>query len=38
MGNPLAAAIVDRAAALAGDRGGLVAAATDLEAAGCRYQ
>ena len=38
MGNPIAAAIVDRAAALAGDRGGLVPAAAALEAAGCRYQ
>jgi hypothetical protein len=36
--NPVAAAIVDRAAALAGDRGGLVPAAAALEAAGCRYQ
>jgi predicted ATPase/DNA-binding CsgD family transcriptional regulator len=36
--NPVAAAIVDRAAALAGGRGGLVAAAAALEAAGCRYQ
>jgi predicted ATPase len=36
--NPVAAAIVDRAAALAGDRGALVPAAAALEAAGCRYQ
>jgi predicted ATPase len=36
--NPIAAAIVARAEALAGDRGGLVAAAAALEAAGCRYQ
>ncbi|MDQ2749827.1 MAG: LuxR C-terminal-related transcriptional regulator [Actinomycetota bacterium] len=44
VGNPIATAIVDRAAALAGyqrgagDRGGLTAAAAVLEAAGCRYQ
>ena len=38
MGNPVAAAIVDRAAALAGDRDGLVPAAAALAAAGCRYQ
>jgi hypothetical protein len=40
-GNPIAVAIVDRAAALAapaGDRDGLTAAAAALEAAGCRYQ
>ena len=37
-GNPIAAAIVDRAAALAGDRRGLIPAAAALEAAGCRYQ
>jgi predicted ATPase/DNA-binding CsgD family transcriptional regulator len=36
--NPVAAAIVDRAAALAGDRDGLAPAAAVLEAAGCRYQ
>jgi hypothetical protein len=36
--NPIAAAIVDRAAALAGDGGELAAAATALAAAGCRYQ
>ncbi len=36
--NPIAAAIVDRAAALAGDRDGLVPAAAALQAAGCRYQ
>src|SRR5690349_1869199 len=36
--NPVAAAIVDRAEALAGDRSGLVPAAAALEAAGCRYQ
>jgi len=39
--NPIAAAIVDRAAALdgrAGDRGGLIPAAAALQAAGCRYQ
>jgi predicted ATPase/DNA-binding CsgD family transcriptional regulator len=38
MDNPVAAAIVDRAGALAGDRAGLAAAAAALEAAGCRYQ
>ncbi len=40
-GNPIAAAIVDRAAALArpgGDRDGLTAAAAALDDAGCRYQ
>ena len=36
--NPIAAAIVDRAAALAGDRGGLIPAAAALQAAGCSYQ
>ena len=41
--NPIAAAIVDRAAALAGDRDGLIPAAAALAAAalaaaGCRYQ
>lgn len=36
--NPIAAAIVERAAALAGDRSGLAPAAAALEAAGCRYQ
>jgi hypothetical protein len=39
--NPIAAAIVDRAAVLAeaaGDPDGLTAAATALEVAGCRYQ
>jgi predicted ATPase/DNA-binding CsgD family transcriptional regulator len=36
--NPIAAAIVDRAAALAGGGDGLVPAAAALEAAGCRYQ
>lgn len=37
--NPIAAAIVDRAAALAdGDHAGLLAAAAALELAGCRYQ
>jgi hypothetical protein len=36
--NPIAAAIVDRAAALAGDRDGLIPAAAALQAAGCRYQ
>jgi hypothetical protein len=36
--NPIAAAIVDRAAALAGNREGLAPAATALAAAGCRYQ
>ncbi|MEN3360799.1 MAG: hypothetical protein V7637_4781 [Mycobacteriales bacterium] len=40
-GNPIAAAIVDRAAALHGRNGGrdgLIAAAAALEGAGCRYQ
>ena len=38
-GNPVAAAIVSRAAALAGaDRGELLAAAAALSAAGCHYQ
>jgi predicted ATPase len=40
-GNPIAAAIVDRAAALLpgdGDPGGLTAAAGALQEAGCRYQ
>jgi predicted ATPase/DNA-binding CsgD family transcriptional regulator len=38
-GNPIATAIVDRAAALtAGDRDGLIAAAVALQDAGCRYQ
>ncbi|MDT4981512.1 MAG: hypothetical protein QOG07_3391, partial [Pseudonocardiales bacterium] len=43
-GNPIATAIVERAAALAegagqdGDRDGLTAAAAALEATGCRYQ
>jgi predicted ATPase/DNA-binding CsgD family transcriptional regulator len=38
-GNPIALAIVDRSAALvSGDRGGLLAAADRLRAAGCRYQ
>ncbi len=40
-GNPIATAIVDRAAALAtggSDRAGLTAAATALQDAGCRYQ
>ncbi|MFF1615756.1 ATP-binding protein, partial [Amycolatopsis sp. NPDC058278] len=38
-GNPIASAIVDRAAALrAGDRDGLSAAAAALDHAGCRYQ
>ena len=38
-GNPVALAIVDRAAALAAaDRAGLLAAAERLRAAGCRYQ
>jgi predicted ATPase/DNA-binding CsgD family transcriptional regulator len=38
-GNPIAAAIVDRAEALAdGDRDQLLAAASALEPAGCRYQ
>jgi hypothetical protein len=39
--NPIATAIVDRAAALEpseGDRAGLVPAAAALETAGCRYQ
>lgn len=36
--NPIAAAIVDRAAALTGDCDGLAPAAAALEAAGCRYQ
>jgi hypothetical protein len=36
--NPVAAAIVDRAGALAGDRDGLAPAAAALSAAGCRYQ
>jgi len=36
--SPVAAAIVNRAEALAGDRDGLVPAAAALEAAGCRYQ
>jgi hypothetical protein len=36
--NPIAAAIVDRAAALAGERAGLIQAAAALAAAGCRYQ
>jgi hypothetical protein len=39
--NPIADALVDRAAALAGgvvERDGLAAAAAALEAAGCRYQ
>jgi hypothetical protein len=36
--NPIASAIVDRAAALAGDRDGMHPAAAALEAAGCRYQ
>ena len=36
--NPVAAAIVDRAGALAGDPGGLAPAAAALAAAGCRYQ
>ena len=38
MDNPIAAAIVDRAAALTGDRDGLISAAAALELAGCRYQ
>ena len=39
-GNPIATAIVDRAAALAGQDGRdvLIAAATALQSAGCRYQ
>jgi hypothetical protein len=37
--NPVASALVDRAAALlAGDRDAVLAAATALDAAGCRYQ
>jgi predicted ATPase/DNA-binding CsgD family transcriptional regulator len=36
--NPIAAAIVHRAAALAGDRSDLIQAATALHDAGCRYQ
>jgi hypothetical protein len=36
--NPVAAAIVGRAEALAGDRAGLAPAASALKAAGCRYQ
>ncbi|GAB1818747.1 ATP-binding protein [Herbidospora sp. RD11066] len=36
--NPIAAAIVTRAEALAGDGAGLAPAAAALEAAGCRYQ
>jgi predicted ATPase/DNA-binding CsgD family transcriptional regulator len=36
--NPIAAAIVERAAALPTDRDGLLSAASVLEAAGCRYQ
>jgi hypothetical protein len=36
--NPIAAAIVDRASALAGDRAGLTSAAAALDGAGCRYQ
>jgi hypothetical protein len=38
--NPIATAIIDRAAALAGvvDRDRLAAAAATLQAAGCRYQ
>jgi predicted ATPase/DNA-binding CsgD family transcriptional regulator len=36
--NPIAAAIVDRAEALAGGRDGLAPAAAALAAAGCRYQ
>ena len=37
--NTVAAALVERAAALAaGDRGGVLAAARALDAAGCRYQ
>jgi hypothetical protein len=38
LGNPIAAAIVGRAGALAGDRAGLAPAAAALQAAGCRYQ
>ncbi|MEU8136473.1 ATP-binding protein [Streptodolium elevatio] len=38
-GNPVATAVVDRAAAVAaGDRDGLTAAAAALEGTGCRYQ
>ena len=38
-GNPIALAIVERSAALAsGDRGGMLATAERLNAAGCRYQ
>jgi hypothetical protein len=38
-GNPIATAVVDRAAALAGgDRDGLTAAAAALRDGGCRYQ
>jgi predicted ATPase/DNA-binding SARP family transcriptional activator len=37
-GNPIAAAIVDRAAVLSGDSGELASAADALAAAGCRYQ
>ena len=36
--NPIAAAIVERAAALPGDHDGLIRAAAVFEAAGCRYQ
>jgi hypothetical protein len=36
--NPIAAAIVHRAAALAGERSELIQAATALHDAGCRYQ
>jgi predicted ATPase/DNA-binding CsgD family transcriptional regulator len=36
--NPIAAAIVHRAAALAGDRSDLIPASAALQAAGCRYQ
>jgi hypothetical protein len=36
--NPIAAAIVERAAALPGDHDGLIGAAAVFEAAGCRYQ
>lgn len=36
--NPIATAIVDRAAALAGGGEGLAPAAAALQAAGCRYQ
>ncbi len=39
VGNPIAAAIVERAAAMKGrDRDGLTAAAAALDVAGCRYQ